>query len=122
MSYSGSTAGSTLANPPLLISSGMARRVLNNGSTIIGTAGGSGAQLWLYTSTNSATEASSGTNSGAFFSDAYALGMRNGDVVMMIGATAATTVGFAIGVVQGITSTGAGGYISTGSQVSSTFS
>lgn len=122
MSYSGSTAGSTLANPPMLISSGMAKVALNNGSTIIGAAKGSGAQLWLYTSTNSATEASSGTNSGTFFSDAFYLGMKNGDVVIMVGATAATTVGIAIGVIQGITSTGGGGYMSTGSQVSSTFS
>lgn len=120
MSYSGSTAGSTLANPPMLISSGMSKIVLNNGSTINGTGKGSGAQLWIYTSTNSATEASSGTNSGQFFSDAYYLGMKNGDVIIMVGATAATTVGIAIGVVQGITSTGAGGYVSTGSQISST--
>jgi hypothetical protein len=122
MSYSGSTAGSTLANPPMLLNGAMGGRVLNNGSTVIGTGGGSGAQLWLYTSTNSATEASSGTNSGQFFTDAYKIGMRNGDVVIMVGATAATTLGLAIGVVQGITSTGAGGFISTGSQVSSTFS
>ena len=122
MSYSGSTAGSTLANPPMLIGSGIARVALNNGSTVIGAAKGSGAQLWLYTSTNSATEASSGTNSGAFFSDAYYLGMKNGDVVIMVGATAATTLGIAIGAVQGITSTGAGGYISTGSIISSTYS
>jgi hypothetical protein len=121
MSYSGSTAASTLANPPLLISSGMVKTVLNNGSTINGAGKGSGAQLWLYTSTNSGTEASSGTNSGQFFADAYNLGMKNGDVVMMIGATAATTVGFTMGVVQGITSTGAGAYLSTGSMVSSTF-
>lgn len=121
MSYSGSTAASTLANPPVLLSSGMSRIALNNGSTINGAGGGSGTQLWMYTSTNSATEASSGTNSGAFFADGYALGMRNGDVVIMVGATAATTVGLAIGVVQGLTSTGAGGYISTGSQISSTF-
>jgi hypothetical protein len=47
--------------------------------------------------------------------------MRNGDVVIMVGATAATTLGLAIGVIQGLTSTGAGGFISTGSQVSSTF-
>jgi len=121
MSYSGSTAGSTLANPPVLISSGMSKIALNMGSTINGAAKGSGTQLWLYTSTNSATEASSGTNSGQFFSDAYYLGMKNGDVVIMVGATGATTVGIAIGVIQGITSTGAGGYMSTGSQISSTF-
>lgn len=121
MSYSGSTAASTLANPPVLVSSGMSRIAINNGSTVNGTGGGSGTQLWVYTSTNSATEASSGTNSGAFFSDGYALGMRNGDIVFMVGATAATTLGLAIGVIQGMTSTGAGGFISTGSQVSSTF-
>lgn len=124
MSYSGSTAGSTLANPPILLAGApMNRLIVNAGSTLNGAAGtGAGAQLWMYTSTNSATEASSGTNSGAFFADGYALGMRNGDVVIMVGATAATTPGLAIGVIQGLTSTGAGGYISTGSQVSSTFS
>lgn len=121
MSYSGSTAGSTLANPPMLISSGMSKVALNNGSTVNGAGKGSGAQLWLYSSTNSATEASSGTNSGTFFSDAYYLGMKNGDVVIMVGATAATTLGIAIGAVQGITSTGAGGYISTGSIITSTY-
>lgn len=122
MSYSGSTAGSTLANPPMLVSSGMTKTVLNMGSTVNGAGKGSGAQIWLYTSTNSATEASSGTNSGAFFADAWSLGMRNGDVIMMVGATGATTLGFAMGVVQGITSTGAGGFLSTGSQISSTYS
>jgi hypothetical protein len=68
MSYSGSTAASTLANPPVNVSSGRADEPhrLNNGSTVNGTGGGSGAQLWIYTSTNSATEASSGTNSGRF--------------------------------------------------------
>ena len=121
MSYSGTTAASTLINPPINVFSPMNRIVLNNGSTINGAGGGSGAQIWIYTSTNSATEASSGTNSGAFFADGWNLGMRNGDVVFMIGATAATTLGLAIGVIQGLTSTGAGGFISTGSQVSSTF-
>ena len=38
MSYSGSTAGSTLANPPVLISSGMSKIALNMGSTINGAA------------------------------------------------------------------------------------
>lgn len=121
MSYSGSTAGSTLANPPALIASGITKIALNNGSTINGTAKGSGMQLWMYSSTNSGTEASSGTNSGTFFSDAYYLGMKNGDVMIMVGATGATTVGLTIGVIQGITSTGQGGYLSTGSMVSSTF-
>ena len=121
MSYAGTTAASTLINPPINVFSPMNRIVLNNGSTINGAGGGSGAQIWIYTSTNSATEASSGTNSGAFFADGWNLGMRNGDVVFMIGATAATTLGLAIGVIQGLTSTGAGGFISTGSQVSSTF-
>lgn len=115
MSYSGTTAASTLTNPPIQLVNGLGGNVINNGST-----NGTGTGLWLYTSTNSATEASSGTNSGAFFSDAYALGMRNGDVIIMIGATG-STVGVAMGVLQGITSTGAGAYMSTGSMVSSTF-
>lgn len=120
MSYSGTTAATTLANPPVLISSGIARKTLTVGSTINGAGGGAGLQLWLYTSTNSGTEASSGTNSGTFFSDAWTLGMRNGDIVMMVGTTG-STLGLTIGAVQGITSTGAGGYISTGSMISSTY-
>lgn len=115
MSYSGTTAASTLQNPPMQLAKGLGGNVINNGST-----NGTGTGLWLYTSTNSATEASSGTNSGAFFSDGYALGMRNGDVMIMVGATG-SSVGIAIGVIQGLTSTGAGGYMSTGSQISSTF-
>ena len=115
MSYSGTTAASTLTNPPMLVAKGLGGSIINNGST-----NGTGTGIWLYTSTNSATEASSGTNSGAFFSDALAMGMKNGDVMIMVGATG-SSVGIAIGVIQGITSTGAGGYLSTGSMISSTF-
>jgi len=112
MSYSGTTAGSTLTNPPIQLARGVGGPIVNNGSTK-----GTGTGLWFYTSTNSATEASSGTNSGTFFSDAYYLGMKNGDVMIMVCATG-STVGLAIGVIQGVSTSGA--YLSTGSQVSST--
>jgi len=113
MPYSGSTAGSTLTNPPIQLVRGVGGPIVNNGSTR-----GTGTGLWFYTSTMSATEASSGTNSGTFFTDAYYLGMKNGDVIIMVGSTG-STVGITMGVIQGVSTSGA--YLSTGSMISSTF-
>ncbi len=111
MAYSGSTALSSVANPPILLASGMGG-LANTTATSIG-----GRSLWMYNSSHSATEMSSGTNSGTFFTDAYYLGMRSGDVIMIVGNTG-SSVGFAIGVVGGVSTAGA--YVSTGSQANST--
>ena len=123
MAYSGTTALSSVSNPPICL----IRGVGGSANTTAFGAGGSPAStsygvqapmpgLWIYTSSHSATEASSGTNSGTFFTDAYALGMRTGDVLMMVGTTG-STIGFAIGAV--VVST-AGAFLSTGSQTNST--
>jgi hypothetical protein len=93
MAYYGTTQLSSIANPPIQLAKGMGGLANTTASSI----GGTG--LWLYSSSNSATEASSGTNSGTFFTDAYYLG-------------------FSIGVIGGVSTAGA--YMSTGSQTNST--
>lgn len=115
MAYNGSTAGSTLANPPILMFAAVGGKVLNNGSTLGGTGAGMGAQLWMYTSTDSST-APFASN---YFTDAYYLGMRAGDVVLQVGATG-STVGVSLGVIGAVTTSGAA-YASSGAQISSTF-
>lgn len=115
MAYNGSTAGSTLANPPILVFSAVGGRVLNNGSTLNGTGGGMGAQLWIYTSTDSSTAPVAAN----YFTDAKALGMRGGDIVLQVGATG-STVGVSVNVLGAVTTSGAA-YASTGSQISSTY-
>lgn len=115
MAYNGSTAGSTLANPPVLMFSGMGGRVLNNGSTLGGTGAGMGLQMWLYSSTDSSTAPFAAN----YFTDAKALGMKAGDVILQVGATG-STVGVSIAVLGAVTTSGAA-YASSGAQISSTF-
>lgn len=115
MAYNGSTAGSTLANPPVLMFSGVGGRVLNNGSTLNGAAGGMGLQLWMYSSTDSSTAPLAAN----YFTDAKVLGMRGGDIVLHVGATG-STVGVSVNVLGAVSTSGAA-YASTGSQISSTF-
>lgn len=117
MAYSGSTAGSTSANPPRKLIDGIAS---NQGTTGLTTApnvpGGQGGALWVYTSTNLTTD----LVASGFFSDGKSLGMRPGDVV--IGAqfsSAGSSVTSFIGVITGVSTSGAS--LSTGSVMTSTF-
>lgn len=116
MAYNGTTAGATLANPPVLMASGMGGRVLNNGSTIGGTGAGSGCQWWHYTSTDSSTAPMTAN----YFTDAKYIGMRAGDVVIQVGATG-STFGVSVNVLGAVSTSGAA-YASTGAQISSTYS
>lgn len=116
MAYNGSTAGSTLANPPILMVGAMGGKVLNNGSTIGGTGAGSGAQWWHYTSTDSSTAPFTAN----YFTDALRLGMKAGDLVFQVGATG-STFGVSVNVLGAVSTAGAA-YASTGAQISSTFS
>lgn len=121
MSYNSNTAGTTLANPPILmVGAGLGGKVLNNGATLGGTAGssngGMGAQWWHYTSTDSTTAPLTAN----YFTDAYFLGMRAGDVVIQVGATG-STISVAVSVMGAVTTAG-GAYVSTGGQITSTFS
>ena len=118
MAYSGSTAGSTLANPPrLVIAAGIAQTPQTTGlSTAPAAANGQGGGLWYYSSTNLTTDITASN----FFSDGFYIGMRPGDVVM--GAqfsSAGSTVTTFMGAITGVSTSGAS--LSTGSLMTSTF-
>lgn len=117
MAYSGSTASSSVANPPRKIVDGIAG---NQGTTGLTTApsapGAQGGAVWVYSSTNLTTD----IVASGFFSDGKYLGMRPGDIV--IGAqfsSAGSSVQSFIGVVTGVSTAGAS--LSTGSLITSTF-
>lgn len=107
MAYLGSTASAP--NPPIRIG-GVVGGVVNTAST-----GSGGGQLWLWDSSNGTTDALAAN----YFSDAKRLGMRKGDVVIMVGCTG-STVGLVIGVLGAVTTDGAC-IATTGSFISSTF-
>lgn len=116
MAYNGTTASSTLANPPILmVGAGLGGIVLNNGSTLGGAAAGMGAQWWHYTSTDSTTAPFTAN----YFSDAKFIGMKAGDVVFQVGATG-STISVAVSVIGAVSTAGAA-YASSGAQISSTF-
>ena len=76
VTYNGTTAASTVANAPVVISAGIG---------VVGNSPGlTGARLWFYTSTNTAADLST----PASFSDGAALGMKAGDVVLGITSSA----------------------------------
>ena len=81
MTYNGATAGSTLANPPICVGA-----MSWNGS-ILNSPGLTGARAWFYTSTNVVADM---TSSGAI-ADGYALGMRPGDVLFGVTASAGSS-------------------------------
>lgn len=114
MAYQSSTVGSTAANPPVLVSQGMASTGL--GSTSQSTAGRMGIpKEWIYKSTHTRATAA-GSN---FFSDGAALGMELGDRVLVMSSTAASaTVLMSQHTVRAVSSTGGVG-ISIGLLVSS---
>jgi hypothetical protein len=112
MSYAGSTA--TTPNPPQAIS-----QPLTRGSTSTQLLGTQKRNVWLYSSSNLTTDL---TASG-FFSDAQALGMRYGDIVIgteydasSVGSSQVTFIG-AIGSL----STAGAAAMTTGSLITSTF-
>lgn len=93
MTYNGSTAGSTSANPPVLLAAGLGGHVnfATSGSTAAIAklpTGASGAQLWFYSSTNVYTDM---VALPGVFNDGYALGMRPGDVMIVVQSSADST-------------------------------
>lgn len=110
MAYLGSTASSSVSNPPRIVAPMDVARI---GSS----AGPIGARLWLYASTEANSTAAFVAN---YFSDAKNIGMKDGDVVMYVHrnstATSSAIVGF--GVVGAVSTDGA--CLSTFSFLSST--
>jgi gentisate 1,2-dioxygenase len=100
MAYSGTTALSSAANPPRLLGRGIG--YITGGSSIgpvIGTntASSQGAVGGVYHSTDP-TSYIVATGGSAYFSDGHRLGMRMGDIIMIVSSTAyASTVGVQLG-------------------------
>ncbi len=109
MGYVGSTAASSVSNPPIQVSRGLAGGIL--GSTLQGTG------EWFYSSTDGTTVMESST----YFTDAFYLGMRQGDLVRgAAGASLGSTTPICYMGVLGVVST-AGAGLSTGGTMTSTF-
>src|SRR3972149_6589922 len=72
-----------------------------------------GRQVWTYWTTDGSTE----LVSTAYFTDAQALGMKEGDL-LMVGIDTGTTVTFSMGIIGPVTTAGAG-FNSTNAYVSS---
>jgi len=112
MSYSGSTAATP--NPPNRVSHGLISQTNNVGSTSVA----KGGSVWSYTSTNLTTDMTASN----FFTDAQALGMRNGDILISATYSTESSTGhiLAIGMLTGVSTSGAN--LSTGGTITSTFS
>jgi hypothetical protein len=108
MAYFGATAASSVMNPPQCIS-----QPLTRGSSALT---GNKPQVWLYSSTNATTDMTASN----FFSDAWYLGMRPGDIVQ---GTQYTSAGSSVISFQGSIAavTTAGAALSTGGTMTSTF-
>lgn len=117
MAYSGSTASSSVANPPRKLIEGM---VGNQGTTGLTTVpavpGGQGGALWAYSSTNKTTDLTESN----FFSDGNLLGMKPGDIVMGSWFTSAgsSVISFQ-GSITGVSTDGAS--MAAGSMITSTY-
>lgn len=96
MAYYGTTAASSLANPPMRLGGSLGGG-LNQSSTT-----GSGGGFWMYGSTNPSTDLTTAN----FFTDAYYLGMKQGDIVMWFGSSGSSGF-FGIGQLGAVTTAGA---------------
>lgn len=111
MTYYGTTAASSLANPPVLIWRSVGGQT-NVGSTT--TPIGQG--LWFYGSTDTSTAPFTSN----YFADGYYLGMRQGDVMIysQTGSTVSSSQIVGMGVVGAVST--AGTQLSTFSLMTST--
>lgn len=108
MAYAGSSAASSVANPPVRISGPL---------TVASTGGRSprGGSLWWYSSSDGSTDVSAAN----YFTDAFYLGMRPGDVVTgSYQSSVGSTTGYAYRLwCSGVSTSGASfstGQMSTG--------
>ena len=109
MAYAGTTAGSTTTNPPLSFGPPALGGI--NANT---TEAYAGLRVWLYNSSHSTTQ----LTDTAFFTDAYFIGMKQGDIVFGTQNTG-SSVGVYMGVLGAVTTAGAA-LASTGGILSST--
>lgn len=109
MAYNGTTAASSVSNPPIQIARG-----IGGGCNTLST-NGTGIGLWQYNSTNGSTELQSST----FFTDGYYIGMKQGDLLLFTGCTGSSAF-CGMGVIGAVTTAGCG-IGSTGASMTSTF-
>jgi len=132
MAYLGTTAASSVSNPPIVIGGGMgygADARIASGSTLYinndwkaSTAGtykvgqGFGQQLWMYHT----TDMTSAILAANYFSDAGHMGVRPGDVFIMVsqGTTLGTSQMLRLAVVSAVSTAGAASF-STASTIMS---
>ncbi len=116
MAYSGTTAATSVSNPPVLLARGLGTAPYSTALSTAIPGGKQGAGLWFYSSTNDSTS----TMAAGFFSDAKELGMRPGDVVMGVYYSSAASSGVTyMGVITGVSTAGCA--LSTGGTMTSTF-
>jgi hypothetical protein len=120
MPYQGSTAASSVANPPVLIASGMtpynsaAANVLGSSLQTTQPFNG-GTQLWRYTSSDASTLA----QAAGYFTDGLGLGMHIGDIIFIVAQTSlGTSPSMNVGVLVTTNST-AGFNVATGAAIAS---
>ena len=120
MAYIGSTAATSVANPPILLARGMGTLSASTGiAGVIGSVGPlGGTGLWFYASVD---PSSSITTNVAYFTDGLQLGMRNGDIIIAAYASSvqSTTVLLGMGIL-GTTNSTNGFSMMTGSMMYST--
>lgn len=117
MAYNGSTAASSVANPPRCVAAPMVTQISRGSSSLQGgTHNGFGGGVWAYVSTDIV-----GTVAGSsYFSDGYTLGMRPGDFVLGgYHSTAGTSVEVFIGIVTEVSSASGGATMRAGTLASS---
>lgn len=113
MAYSGTTAASSVQNPPILLIRALSQ-VTNATGNVVGTTTvnaannvGGGCGIWYYQSTDYTSNIVN-VVTNPYFTDGYQLGMRNGDVIFIAGASSAnsTTVFISMAVLCTTNSTG----------------
>ena len=121
MAYSGSTAASSVANPPICLTAAGITPYYNAAANVLGSSlqttqpFNGGVNIWRYTS----SDASTLLQGAGYFTDGLALGMRIGDVMINVAQTSlGTSPTMNIGVLVTTNST-AGFNINTGGAIAS---
>lgn len=109
MAYAGSTAASSIANPPRCLTAGMwgARSTGCLPSSV------HGQNVWLYNTTDSSTDLCTAN----WFSDGKVLGMHEGDLIMGAFTTGSSAAAY-IGIIGAVTTAGCA-IASSGGQIRS---
>lgn len=135
MAYSGTTAASSAANPPILWAMSGIGRINSTNGAVAGTSGvnygtslsyvanrdiAGGCRIWAYYSTDP-TSYIYGTGGSAYFTDGHQLGFRQGDIIFCISSTAyASTVGVNVGIAALLTTNSTAGWGLSDTQILST--